>query len=139
MLFNDTLIAHADPVLLTITHLRAALPDHDVTAPVHNEVPNPRPSAFVRVLRTGGPKNNDLPILEDAQLTVECWADDQPAAAALARVTRALVNGMAGTVISGAQCYQVTEFSGPADLPDPVSDQHRMTWTVAVRFRGARI
>ena len=139
MLFNTETIAYADPVLLTITHLRSGLAARSISTPVHNEVPNPRPAEFVRVLRTGGPKDNDLPVVENSQLTIECWSDDQPSAATLARTVRALVNAMAGVTVSGVTCYRDDEFSGPADLPDPVSDQHRMTWTASVRFRCARL
>ena len=33
--------------------------------------------------------------------------------------------------------YRVTEFAGPAYLPDPDSTHDRLTFTVAVALRGA--
>lgn len=134
-------IGFADPVTLTIGHLAANVDTYTPASwddvPVRKNVPNPRPARFVRVFRTGGPKQGH--VVDAAQMTIECWANRDEDAAALAGIVRALVNAMRGEVLDGVQCYRVDEFSGPADLPDPESAQPRMTWTVAVWLRGSTL
>jgi len=130
-------VAFEDAVALTLGYLSDELPSHGWDIPTHKNVPNPRPPVFVRVLRTGG--TSRAVVVDQAQLTVECWADHDADAADLASTVRALVSSMAGRVVDGVQCYRVAELSGPADLPDPLSDQNRMTWTVTVHLRGEEL
>jgi len=111
------------------THLDTLL---DV--PVSVQVPNPRPSSFVRVIRTGGPRANV--VVDNVQLTIECWADTTVAAAALASVVRAHVNAAQGGPVGGVWCGRVAEMGGPANLPDPSTDQYRYSWSVMAAMRG---
>lgn len=127
-MFSPTVI-FPDAVALTISHLNDML---DVS--VSHQVPNPRPSLFVTVLRTGGIASG---VVDQAQLTFECWSTSAYLAAQLATLVRAHVAAMAGEVIDGASVYRVEEFSGPQDLPDPQSTQQRWTFTAAVHVRGA--
>lgn len=131
----------ADPVFFTDTVsvvrsiLLDGLPDHGYpSTTVVSRVPNPRPTAFVRVMRTGGPRMNL--VADDAQVTVESWADEDTDAHDLAQVARALVVAARGTVVDGTTVYRVTEVSGPAWLPDGISDQPRYTQTFTVATRG---
>lgn len=127
-----------DPVRAVIAHLGAELPDHGYpSAPVRKNVPNPRPSLFCRVFRSGGPKLGH--VIDNPQITVECWGDDDVALAHFTTVVRALILGMRGQTVGSALCVRVDEFSGPADLPDPVSDQSRLTWSASLRFRGSAL
>lgn len=120
-----------DAVALTIGYLSDEFP----TVPVHKRVPNPRPDRFVTILRTGGPRRSF--VVDDAQLTIDCWATDDAAVADLASEVRAAMNSMQGVVVDDVQVYRVNELAGPADLPDPVSDMPRMRWSVVVATRGA--
>lgn len=133
-------VGFPDAVEVVITYLAANVDDYTpgwAAVPVRKNVPNPRPSRFVRVFRTGGTKANH--VTDSAQLTIECWADKDHDAATLAGIVRGLVNSLRGEVVDGVQCYRVDEFSGPGDLPDPVSEQPRMTWTVSVWLRGSTL
>ena len=108
----------------------------NLTPPVASKVPNPRPATFVTVRRTGGPRAtrvSDLP-----QLTVECWAANDIAAYDLANEVRALLEAMAdGTKrATNTVVYRYDEFSGPAFLPDPDSEQDRVTWTCSLHARN---
>lgn len=94
-------------------------------------VPTPRPLEFIRVLRTGGPK--ETLISEAAQITVEAWAQSEQRASLLLSQCRALLNAADETI------YGVHEFSGPANLPDPLSAQFRYTQSFQVRARGTVI
>jgi hypothetical protein len=108
-----------------------------LTEPVHARVPNPRPAAFVRVRRLGGPRSNyvtDLPML-----TFEAWANSDHAAEALAQRARARLHSIVGEVVDGVPVYQVIETGGPVSLPDPTSDQDRYTFTAQVGMRGAPV
>jgi hypothetical protein len=105
-----------------------------VDVPVSVHVPNPRPDSFVRVIRTGGPRANV--VVDDVQLTFECWAGTTVAAAALASVVRAHVNAAQGTHVGGVWCGHVREMGGPGNLPDPSTDQYRYSWSVMAAMRG---
>ena len=102
--------------------------------PVRKRIPNPRPASFVTVQRVGGVA--DL-VIDDAQVMIGCWGDDDVTAADLAIVVRGSLGTMRGEVVDGVQVYRVTELAGPADIPDPDSDQYRMRWTITVQVRGA--
>lgn len=93
--------------------------------------PNPRPAEFIRILRTGGPK--ETLVSEAAQITVEAWAQTEARASLLLSQCRALLNAADETI------YGVREFSGPANLPDPLSGQIRYTQSFQVRARGTVI
>ncbi len=105
--------------------------------PVRSRVPNPRPTRFVLVFRTGGVGVNI--VTDAAQLTIEAWATSDVEAHDLAQVARAILTGIEGTVTDGVTVYGVDEFGGPGYLPDPVSAQSRYTFTVAVAVRGAPV
>lgn len=106
----------------------------EIDAAVYKRVPTTRPSEFVTVARSGGVVSNF--VVDNAQLSIDCWADRDDDLADLMAEVRGLVLAMQGDVIDGAQVYRVTEVGGPADIPDPVSDMPRMRWTVQVQFRG---
>lgn len=125
-------IVFPDPVAALVADL--SIPGY-ADVPVVGRIPNPRPSRFVRALRIGGPRR-DI-VADNAMLTIEAWAESDAQSALLAQATRAAVNALAGTVLGGAAVYEVTELSGPANLPDPDSSQSRHTWTVEIAMRGA--
>lgn len=103
--------------------------------PVGTRVPKVRPAAFVRVVRTGGPRTSV--VTEAAQVTVESWAgvDQQAIASDLAYSARAHLGAMQGEH-GGTVVYVVREFSGPAFSPDPVSSAARYVQTFEVVVRG---
>lgn len=109
----------------------------DVDAPVSVEVPNPRPERFVRIFRTGGTVPN--PIMDRAQVTVECWASTTVQAAALAAQVRARLHALQGTASDGVWIARVAEMGGPQNLPDPTTDQPRYTFTVQADLRGQQL
>ena len=94
-------------------------------------VPTTRPAEFIRAMRTGGPK--ETLVSEAAQITVEAWAQSEQRASLLLSQCRALLNAADETI------YGVREFSGPANLPDPLSAQIRYTMSFQVRSRGTVI
>lgn len=105
------------------------------TCPVVPRIPTERPTRFVRVVRTGGPRLNL--VADDAQITVESWGDSDEDAHDLAQQCRAIINAMPGTSVDGVAVYRVAEAAGPANLPDPDSAQSRYTQTFTVGLRGA--
>lgn len=129
-------ILFPDVAAAVIGALNDQLDDFGFAAvPVRSRVPNPRPSRFVLVFRTGGPRVNV--VTDAAQLTIEAWAANDSDAHDLAQAARAILSGLEGTVTGGVTLYGIDEFSGPANLPDPESDQSRYTWTTSVNARGA--
>lgn len=115
-----------DAVQLMVDHL-------NVGAPVAGR--GGAEAAFVKVLRTGGPKATR--VSDQPHLTFEAYAKLPSQAWALANKTREGVFAMAGQVIGGWQVYSVRELSGPGDLPDPSYPDHsRYTFTLAVHVRG---
>jgi hypothetical protein len=127
-------IAFPDVEAALVGWLADVLPSYGLTVPVSTKVPNPRPSRFVRIFRTGGPEQSL--VVDGGQVTVECWDDSETAAAAAARLVRAVLSAARNvTVPSGDLIYRIQEFGGPASLPD-VSGQPRYSWTVQVYTRG---
>lgn len=130
-------IAFPDIEAVLIGWLDDVLDGYDVTSPVSTRVPNPRPSRFIRIQRTGGPRRTL--VTDGAQVTVEVWDDNAPGAAATARIVRAVLLAARNvTTPSGDLIYRVEEFSGPALLPD-VSGQPRYSWTVRLHVRGTAL
>jgi hypothetical protein len=125
-----------DAVAVVNPYLRVALAGAGLAVPVVSRVPNPRPSRFVRVQRTGGPEVFAR-VVDGAQVTVDCWAADDGAAMDLAQIARRLLHDMSGTVQSGVSVHRVVEVGGPQNLPDPDSESPRVTFTVQIQMRGA--
>lgn len=108
--------------------------DKEVT--VATKIPDERPVPCVRPLRTGGPRR-DL-VTDQAQITFECWAETETEAQRLAQLTRALVHALQGTVVVPDELvvYLVEEFSGPQNLPDPLTAVPRYSFTLLLHVRG---
>jgi hypothetical protein len=123
-------VVFPDAAAVVTTYLTDALTVH-----VGTLIPKPRPTSFVYVRRVGGTARDV--VIDDATLAVECWAATQAAAHDLAQTARAELHALAGDVVDGVTVFRVIDIAGPADLPDPVSDQARYTFTVAVAVRGA--
>jgi hypothetical protein len=131
-------IVAPDTVKLLCDYLRDELDDRGYTdIHVGVEVPTSRPDRFVRLRRTGGTKLNL--VVDDAQVTVEAWGESPAVAHDLAQMCRALIHAADSEELGGVQVYRIAEVAGPADLPDPVSDQSRYsaTYLVAVRCAAA--
>lgn len=97
---------------------------------VYSRVPAVRPSQFVLVFRTGGAR--DSLVIDGAQLTFEAWAANDEDAHDLAQAVRAIVIGLEHS----ASAYGIEELAGPANLPDPTSNQSRFTFSSVVNVRG---
>lgn len=106
-----------------------------VPVPAHGRVPDQRPAAFIRIRRVGGPKQNL--VMDGAQLAVESWAATDTAAHDNLQTARAALYAASGDVVGGVTIGLVEELSGPGDLPDPDSDQPRVTMTMIFPCRGA--
>lgn len=132
-MWPPVLFPAADTVV--VTNLAAVLAARGDTAVVATIVPNPRPDRLVVVHRTGGPRRDQ--ITDNAQLTIECWDATDTGAHDLAQLVRAYINAMPGHVHNGVAVYRVTEFSGPALLPEPNTALPRYSFTAQVAMRGA--
>lgn len=125
-------ILFPDAAAVVCEHLR------DSTGlPTDNKVPNPRPTEFYVVQRVGGPRR-EL-VLDDATLVVESWAQTSEAASDNAEEARAYLSALCSDFVGDALVYRVVEVAGPAELPDPLSDQSRVTFTVQVTLRGSAL
>jgi hypothetical protein len=119
---------------LLVEYLTDEFTARGVSASVHTRVPKTRPNAFVLTPRVGGTRRNL--VVDTATIGFECWGLTDKSACDLGRTTRALVFGLRGRVISGAQCYRVDELAGLTNFPDGVSAQSRYIFTASVAFRG---
>lgn len=118
-------------------YLESELALRSIVAMAGTKTPSPRPARFVKVTRTGGARKNLK--VDSPQVTFECWDADEPAAANLARVSRALVGAMAGRIINGATIIKCDEFSGPKSFPDPDTSQSRYQFSVYLDVAGQAI
>lgn len=132
------LIVFPDPVEVVIAGLEARLGDAGYPGvPVSGWIPSPRPSRFVRAMRVGGVAESL--VIDGAFVVVEAWAESAKESADLAAAARAVVRAMAGQVVAGTTVYEVEENAGPANLPDPESNQARHTMTFVIGVRGRAI
>ena len=128
---SNVVVTYPNAAALVIAYLKPLV----TPLAVHHDVPNARPATFARVLRTGGPREG---VLDLVQLTIESWAGpaDGDVAETNAQIVRRHVNNMVGATLGSYPVYKVVELSGPAELPDPLSDSRRVTWSVQVWIRG---
>lgn len=135
------LLVAPDVVALVIALLRDRLPEIDGQAPVQvtRAVPSPRPKTFVTVRQLGGAgRDSAVPVLDRVSVAVEAWAAQVAAAADLAQNARAVVHAAQGTVLGSVQVYRVVEAGAPVELPDPLSDQARVTFSAELSVRIRR-
>ena len=94
-------------------------------------VPAERPAVFGRVRRTGGQAVNR--VLERAQVTCTCSAQDSPAAAAFAGKARTALLNASGALplVRG-----VSEVVAPYSDPDPDTGEPRYSFTVILSVRA---
>jgi hypothetical protein len=124
-----------DAVAVVNTYLRAALVAAGRPVAVTGSVPDPIPAELVKVSRTGGPKV--LPVVDGAQITVDCWSTSQTGAASLAELARQLIDHAQGTVQSGVPIHRVVDVGGPQDVLDPAnSGKPKAYFTVQFQIRG---
>ncbi|WP_446224976.1 hypothetical protein ACTWPB_07620 [Nocardia sp. IBHARD005] len=102
-------------------------------AVVATKVPNPRPVEGVRVVRVGGVQVNV--VTDEPRIVLECYAATAPAAAALARMVRAVLTTAAGGLLATAWCDRVRDL-GMAFLPDLEADVPRYLVTAEIRMHG---
>ena len=117
-------------------YLRAELATAGDSAQVVTEIPKPRPARMVKLIRTGGARVNL--VLEDAQLTVECWDTRRDGAHDLAQIVRGLLWAMPDRY-PAVTTYRVQELGGIAELPDPDTANPRYTFTVIITTRGSAL
>lgn len=100
---------------------------------VGTKTPNPRPTSFVKVYRSGGAAVNR--VLENAQLTVEGEAPTQEAAFELTSKCREhfLHRYTLMTLVRGA-----SEVGGLYFAPDPDTNIPRYRFTVGLMVRAGR-
>lgn len=123
-------------MVITLLAANMPVPNGELAAPVTRAVPNPRPQRHITVLLTpGSGRSSSNPVIERQMVTVECWGDRHQWAADLATDAHALIHAMKGAVVANTQIYKVTDVSGPGDLPDPISGQPRVTFTVQLMVR----
>ena len=130
MLFPDSEAA-------AISWLASDLTDFDRPCTVADKVPPTRPSEFVTVQRTGGPRR-DI-VTDSAQLTFDSYAEKASDASTLANLVRGIVVSWAGRSRSGFSVYRVQEFSGPVLLPDPITKKPRYRFTAVLDVRGKAV
>jgi hypothetical protein len=104
---------------------------------VAQKVPATMPAKMVRVSLTGGSRRD---IASDAaQLTVECWAADEPTASNLARTAQALMFSAAGSVVGSLWVRRVESVGGVQFFPDPDTAKPRYQFTVRWHVRPATL
>ena len=102
--------------------------------PVVNQVPNPRPTSFLRVRLVGGYR--PVPTQHARTLQVEAWHVANANAARLAEEALAAMYATQGTVVDGVGVYRVDLFAAPHELPDDLTGTPRFRFTVQMFLRA---
>lgn len=105
------------------------------TAVVATEVPNPRPTRGVRIVRIGGVEINLAN--DEPRIAFECYDDDVVAASSLARTVRALVRALRGPF--GAAWCDLVRDMGLVFKPDLQAGQPRYVVTAEMRVLGSAL
>ena len=124
-----------DVELASVTFLRAGL--GALADKVATKVPATMPAKMVRVSLTGGSRLNVAS--DTSQLTVECWAPDEPTASNLARTAQALMISAAWNTAGGVFVRRVDSVGGVQFFPDPDTAKPRYQFTVRWHVRPATI
>jgi len=124
-----------DAEAAAVTFLRSKL--GALADKVATKVPSTMPNKMVRVSLTGGTRVNVA--TDTAQLTVECWAPDEPTASNLARTAQAHMFSAAGTTAGGVFVRRVDSVGGVQFFPDPDTTKPRYQFTVRWHVRPATI
>lgn len=127
-------VLYPDSEALLTSYLRTAI-DPFFIEPIHvgTDIPNPRPSEFIRLFRTGGPRMNQ--VADNPQITLEAWALNEDLAYDIMSHARALIIALVGTAYQGIAFYRMEEFSGPQLLIDE-SETPKYVWTFVIGVRG---
>lgn len=127
-------VAFPDSVALCVAFLKAQFASRGETAKVASKVPNPRPNRLVRVSYAGGVRANvgyDAP-----RVTFDSWDQDEVAAAALHRLTRAVMGSIEGQTIGSNWVAQAKETGNPGLYPDPDTNLPRFQFTCELIVAG---
>lgn len=124
-----------DTEAAAVTFLRSGL--GVLADKVATKVPATMPAKMVRVSLTGGTRRDVAS--DTAQLTVECWAGDEPTASALARTAYALMLSAAWNTAGGVFVRRVETVGGVQFFPDPDTAKPRYQFTVRWHVRPATI
>lgn len=104
---------------------------------VATKAPATMPARMVRVSLTGGSRRDMA--TDTAQLTVECWAVDEPTASNLARTAHALMFSAAGSLAGSLWVRKVESVGGVQFFPDPDTAAPRYQFTVRWHVRPATL
>ncbi|HNG25428.1 MAG TPA: hypothetical protein PLC03_15790 [Microthrixaceae bacterium] len=121
-----------DVVALTLNALAAGMADPPAMGAA---IPNPRPDSFIRVRLTGPGKGRTDPCVDTAGVTVEAYASRTDDAHDIAQEARGVILAMRGATVDGSPIYRVEDGGHPVELPDPLTDQPRFTFTAAIGVR----
>lgn len=124
-------IVFPDPIDLACTAINTTLGAALAGAQAVGRVPSPRPKRLIRIRRVGGVK--ETLISRQVTLTVEGYAQTETDAGHLCELGTAALYAQDGDLFG---CYEI---AAPAELPDPTTDQPRVTATVGVRVRGSSL
>jgi hypothetical protein len=122
-------MAYPDIVALLVAYL-----DPLLTGPVLARIPDPRPDVFTQVRRVGG--NQVRPVRDQPRVDVFSHALTDPAAWALADLTRRSVHALAKTGTLGPVVYRVEETLGPRMIDDPLTGRPRYWATYSILVRA---
>ena len=129
------ILVSPDVVLAAVGYLKAGL--GSLADRVATAVPATMPANMVKVSLTGGSREG---VASDAaQLTVECWSENEPTASKLARTAHAYMHAAAGTQANGLWVRRVETVGGVQSFPDPDTNKPRYQFTVRWHVRPATI
>ena len=118
-----------------VLYLRSAL--GVLADKVATKVPATMPNNMVKVSLTGGSRTGIVSDTE--QLTVECWAANEPTASLLARTAHAHMLAAAGATAGGLFVRRVDTVGGVQFFPDPDTAKPRYQFTVRWGVRPTAI
>lgn len=136
------IMPNAEKVLVAFFEAAFAELDGFDDLEVWSRIPDPRPDRWLLVRRVGGGRRDQ--ICDNPMMAIEAWsgskAEPRPSDAHdVCQTALALLHGARGQAIAGTTLSRIEDVAGPANLPDPTSEQPRYTTTVSVVLRGTAL
>lgn len=119
------------PIEVLVPYLSGVL-----AVPVAYTVPDDdRPASFVSFAVTGGGGRHSL-VLQDATVSVDCWAESALEASNLASLVEGHILAAPRAL---ASVYDVSQYGAPSDFPDDLSGHARFRATYSLTLRATAL
>ena len=130
-------VEFADVEVALVAYLKARMTARGDAAKVATKRTTSSPARLVRIVRVGG--GAECRVSDFCLVLVECWDDNVDGSADLARIVRAEVMDLDGSLAGGAYLCWRGEVAGPTYFPHPDTNLSRYQLTESLAVVGRTV